>query len=96
MGCPLGDRTITEQKNWYCQWAKWRKTAIWPDIAEGEVSMSIGLIALLDDIAAMAKVAAASLGDAMRPATPPKSAVPLIRIKSPGSVRARRSHGRPD
>ena len=40
------------------------KTATWPDIAEGEVSMSIGLIALLDDIAAIAKVAAASLGDA--------------------------------
>jgi hypothetical protein len=30
---------------------------------EGEVSMSVGLIALLDDLAAIAKVAAASLDD---------------------------------
>jgi len=39
-------------------------TAPEPANDEGEVSMSIGLIALLDDIAAIAKVAAASLGDA--------------------------------
>ena len=37
----------------YCEWAG----------DEGELSMSIGLIALLDDIAAIAKVAAASLDD---------------------------------
>jgi len=44
--------------------ARWPRTSSGEWILESALSMSIGLIALLDDIAALAKMAAASLDDA--------------------------------